>query len=77
MRIMKKWLSRNVTVDGRHIGTAIVTEHDDGKVTAEPFETEQAGVVYTESAINVCTRTHTYNHHHHLTPKTHTNIDIG
>ncbi len=46
-----RYISRNVIVDGKNIGLAIVVIHADGSVETEPFERETGFTRWTDSAI--------------------------
>ena len=52
---MKRWLSRNVYIDGQHIGVAIVTQVEDGTIEIEKFRAEKPGVSYTDKIIYIRT----------------------
>ena len=53
---MKRWLSRNVYINGQHNGVSIVTQYEDGTIETEKFHAEKPGVSYTDKIIDI--RTH-------------------
>lgn len=49
----KKYLSRDVSVDGIRIGLALVTVNDDGTAFVEPFIVETAGTAFVDKPITI------------------------
>lgn len=47
----KRYLSRNVIVDGVKLGLSVVTIDSENNVTVLPFEKEIAGTLWTDSTI--------------------------
>ena len=52
---MKKWLSRNVVLNGRNLGLAIVVDNEDGSLEVEEFVKEESGVSYVDTSIVIDT----------------------